>query len=225
MMRAGSFFTSSSSLQQQQQQQQLGGVARHGAAAIRTGRPARLRRLVSNAIQGENTLRLMARLLCVPSRAYVDVAKFLPPDRFFSFAFFAAAVAVVYVYTLHILCAYVEANNRRAHVCINTTNQNARKHCTAEAAEAAAAAGAAAAAEDKMKWAIKKYHKASDGATHLGSTQDAVQSRPFPGPPRGDGPPLRVLPIGGLGEIGMNCMLVGVYDRYILVDAGLMFPE
>lgn len=40
-----------------------------------------------------------------------------------------------------------------------------------------------------------------------------------------DGPPLRVLPIGGLGEIGMNCMLVGNYDRYILIDAGVMFPE
>ena len=39
------------------------------------------------------------------------------------------------------------------------------------------------------------------------------------------GPPLRVLPIGGLGEIGMNCMLVGHYDRYILIDAGVMFPE
>jgi mRNA degradation ribonuclease J1/J2 len=34
-----------------------------------------------------------------------------------------------------------------------------------------------------------------------------------------------VLPIGGLGEIGMNCMLVGVRGRYILIDAGLMFPE
>ncbi|KAI7984860.1 Ribonuclease J [Camellia lanceoleosa] len=40
-----------------------------------------------------------------------------------------------------------------------------------------------------------------------------------------DGPPLHVLPIGGLGEIGMNCMLVGNYDRYILIDAGAMFPE
>ena len=40
-----------------------------------------------------------------------------------------------------------------------------------------------------------------------------------------DGPPLRVLPIGGLGEIGMNCMLVGHYDRYIMIDSGLMFPE
>lgn len=40
-----------------------------------------------------------------------------------------------------------------------------------------------------------------------------------------EGPPLRVLPLGGLGEIGMNCMLVGHYDRYIIVDAGLMFPD
>ncbi|EPS67461.1 hypothetical protein M569_07313, partial [Genlisea aurea] len=39
------------------------------------------------------------------------------------------------------------------------------------------------------------------------------------------GPPLRILPIGGLGEIGMNCMLIGNYDRYILVDAGVMFPD
>ncbi|KAH6807873.1 RNA-metabolising metallo-beta-lactamase family protein [Perilla frutescens var. frutescens] len=40
-----------------------------------------------------------------------------------------------------------------------------------------------------------------------------------------EGPPLRILPIGGLGEIGMNCMLVGNYDRYILIDAGVMFPD
>ncbi|XP_061957261.1 ribonuclease J-like isoform X1 [Populus nigra] len=39
------------------------------------------------------------------------------------------------------------------------------------------------------------------------------------------GPPLRIVPIGGLGEIGMNCMLVGNYDRYILIDAGVMFPD
>jgi hypothetical protein len=64
----------------------------------------------------------------------------------------------------------------------------------------------------------------SDGVEHLGNSQVA-KGRPFPGPPPGEGPPLRVLPIGGLGEIGMNCMLVGVNDRYILVDAGLMFPD
>ena len=69
----------------------------------------------------------------------------------------------------------------------------------------------------------KLFHK-SDGEQHLGFTL-AKAKREFPGPPSGDGPPLRILPIGGLGEIGMNCMLVGVHDRYILIDAGLMFPE
>lgn len=65
----------------------------------------------------------------------------------------------------------------------------------------------------------------SDGEDHLGSSLSTGYRRRFPGPPPGEGPPLRVLPIGGLGEIGMNCMLIGAYDRYILVDAGLMFPD
>ena len=65
----------------------------------------------------------------------------------------------------------------------------------------------------------------SDGTEHLGSALSHLRHRPFPGPPPGKGPPIRILPIGGLGEIGMNCMLIGVYDRYILVDAGLMFPD
>lgn len=64
----------------------------------------------------------------------------------------------------------------------------------------------------------------SDGESHLGSSQ-MPKNRQFPGPPPDEGPPLRILPIGGLGEIGMNCMLVGARDRYILIDAGLMFPD
>ena len=37
--------------------------------------------------------------------------------------------------------------------------------------------------------------------------------------------PLKVIPLGGLGEIGLN-MMVLEYDHYMLVvDAGLMFPE
>ena len=36
---------------------------------------------------------------------------------------------------------------------------------------------------------------------------------------------LRVMPLGGLGEIGMNSMLFDEGGTAILVDAGLMFPD
>lgn len=57
------------------------------------------------------------------------------------------------------------------------------------------------------------------------SMEDSVQRKMEQFYEGSNGPPLRVLPIGGLGEIGMNCMLVGNYDRYILIDAGVMFPD
>ncbi|KAL1301372.1 hypothetical protein HN51_046011 [Arachis hypogaea] len=57
------------------------------------------------------------------------------------------------------------------------------------------------------------------------SMEDSVQRKMEQFYEGKDGPPLRVLPIGGLGEIGMNCMLVGNHDRYILIDAGVMFPD
>ncbi len=36
---------------------------------------------------------------------------------------------------------------------------------------------------------------------------------------------LQVVPLGGLGEFGMNCMAIRWGDHIIVVDAGLMFPE
>ena len=40
-----------------------------------------------------------------------------------------------------------------------------------------------------------------------------------------DAPPLELIPLGGLGEFGMNMMLVACGDTAILVDAGVMFPD
>jgi ribonuclease J len=37
--------------------------------------------------------------------------------------------------------------------------------------------------------------------------------------------PLRIVALGGLGEIGINCMAYECGDDLILVDAGLMFPD
>src|ERR1039457_2670629 len=36
---------------------------------------------------------------------------------------------------------------------------------------------------------------------------------------------LHIVPLGGLGEFGMNCMAVRWGDDIMVIDAGLMFPE
>ncbi len=36
---------------------------------------------------------------------------------------------------------------------------------------------------------------------------------------------LRMIPLGGLGEFGMNCMALRWQDDILVIDAGLMFPE
>ena len=36
---------------------------------------------------------------------------------------------------------------------------------------------------------------------------------------------LKIIPLGGLGEIGLNMMVFGYDDTIFIIDAGLMFPE
>src|SRR4030095_13911412 len=40
-----------------------------------------------------------------------------------------------------------------------------------------------------------------------------------------EAPAVDVIPLGGLGEFGMNMLLVACGDTAVLVDAGVMFPE
>jgi ribonuclease J len=47
----------------------------------------------------------------------------------------------------------------------------------------------------------------------------------FAGPPDSGLPALEIVPLGGLGEFGMNTMAVSWGDTLVLVDAGVMFPD
>ncbi len=37
--------------------------------------------------------------------------------------------------------------------------------------------------------------------------------------------PVRIIPLGGLSEIGMNCMLIEYADEILIIDCGLMFSD
>src|ERR671935_1776945 len=44
-------------------------------------------------------------------------------------------------------------------------------------------------------------------------------------PPGAAPPPLEIVPLGGVGEFGMNMMVIACGSTAIVVDAGVMFPE
>ena len=46
-----------------------------------------------------------------------------------------------------------------------------------------------------------------------------------PAVPTSSQPLLEVVPLGGLGEFGLNMMAVSYADTMILIDSGAMFPE
>jgi ribonuclease J len=47
----------------------------------------------------------------------------------------------------------------------------------------------------------------------------------IPVQPAQNGPALSIIPLGGIGEIGLNMTVLEYGDDIIVIDAGLMFPD
>lgn len=66
----------------------------------------------------------------------------------------------------------------------------------------------------------------SSESTPNGSAPANQHDTPFSSGVPGAGPgTLRLIPFGGCGEIGMNCMGIEYEDQILLVDCGQMFPD
>jgi ribonuclease J len=63
-------------------------------------------------------------------------------------------------------------------------------------------------------------------ASSFGTQWKSQQPAPVASPERNsDAPVLRFVPLGGLEEVGRNCMFFEYKNEIIIVDAGLQFPE
>jgi ribonuclease J len=63
------------------------------------------------------------------------------------------------------------------------------------------------------------------GSTFLGTYLESRTPDLTVGPTGAGAPPLELIPLGGVGEFGMNMMVVACGGDAILIDAGVMFPE
>ncbi|GAC58541.1 hypothetical protein GOHSU_42_00330 [Gordonia hirsuta DSM 44140 = NBRC 16056] len=100
----------------------------------------------------------------------------------------------------------------------SSTSRSGRRRAGRRAGPPAAATKATA-----DKTAVVAPHPAAEAATGIDVTADLIERLPEP-PPLAAGA-LRIVALGGIGEIGRN-MTVFEYDgRLLVVDCGVLFPE
>ncbi|MFC0315232.1 ribonuclease J [Gordonia phosphorivorans] len=77
--------------------------------------------------------------------------------------------------------------------------------------------------QKKKKAAANAPHPAAEAATGSGVTADHLERLPAP-PPLVEGG-LRIVALGGIGEIGRNMTVFEYAGRLLVVDCGVLFPE
>ncbi len=63
------------------------------------------------------------------------------------------------------------------------------------------------------------------GEARANASKFGTGARPQPAAPQGNPDAVRIVPLGGLEEIGRNCMFIEYKNEIIIIDAGLQFPE
>src|SRR3989475_6093627 len=94
--------------------------------------------------------------------------------------------------------------------------------------EHARLAGAGARQDEQGPFAVAhgfELRRVQDLGERIGHGQEVITQKRYHAAVPPSPAPVRIIPLGGLGEVGMNCMVVESGGDRVVIDCGLMFPN